>query len=81
MDNLTSLYNWFDMNRDSLVQGHEGERVLISDGKSLGYFSDEQSAVAAAKKQGLKLGDFLVQRCISAQKEEQMFYNVAAAYV
>lgn len=79
---LQSLYDWFDINRDSLIKNHENERVLISDNKSLGYFPNERSAVNYAKQQGLKLGSFLVQRCIPAEKEEQMFYNVnlAASY-
>ena len=78
MDVLNSLYNWFDMHRDSLINGHTGERVLIADNKNLGYFSDESSALAFAKKKGLALGQFLVQRCITAEDEQQMFYNVAA---
>lgn len=76
---LQSLYDWFDINRDSLIKNHENERILIFDNKNLGYFSNELSAVNYAKQKGLKLGSFLVQRCISAEKEEQMFYNVNLA--
>lgn len=81
-ETLQSLYNWFDINRSSLIKNHKGERVLISDNQNLGYFSDEHSAVDYAKQHGLKLGNFLVQRCITSDEEEQMFYNVnlAASY-
>ena len=74
--NLESLYNWFDMKRDEIIAGHENERVLIADNEVLGYFQDERSAVQYAKQKNLKLGYFLVQRCITAKREQEMFYNV-----
>lgn len=75
-EKLESIYNWFDLNRENLIKGHEGERVLIGDRKFLGYFSDQDSAVEYAKSIGLKLGEFLVQRCITQEDEMNMLYNV-----
>ena len=49
--NLESLYNWFDMKRDEIISGHENERVLISDNKILGYFTDERTAVSECTSQ------------------------------
>ena len=80
MDNsLKALYNWFDIQRASIINGHENERVLIADNKVLGYFADERSAVTAALAKGYDVGSFLVQRCISEEAELQMFYNVNLA--
>ena len=79
IENLESLYNWFDIKRDEIITGHENERVLISDNEVLGYFPDERSAVADALKRGLEPGNFLVQRCISEETELKMFYNVNLA--
>ena len=78
-ETLKSLYDWFDIQRDDIIKGHENERVLISDNKVLGYFADEKSAVAAALAQGCEVGNFLVQRCITEEEELQMFYNVNLA--
>ena len=78
-ETLKSLYDWFDIQRDDIIKGHENERVLISDNKVLGYFADEKSAVAAALAQGYEVGNFLVQRCITEEEELQMFYNVNLA--
>ena len=78
-ENLKSLYSWFDMKRDEIISGHENERVLISNNEVLGYFPDERTAVAAALKNGLESGNFLVQRCISEDEELKMFYNVNLA--
>lgn len=78
-ENLKSLYCWFDIKRDEIIAGHENERVLISDNKVLGYFSDERTAVAEALSRGLKPGDFLVQRCITEEAELGRFYNVNLA--
>ena len=74
-ENLISLYNWFDIECDELIQGHEGERVLVSDNTALGYFPDEDSAVAFARKKELKVGNFLVQRCITREQEICYIYH------
>ena len=79
-EKLKSLYMWFDIKRDEIITGHEKERVLISENKVLGYFPTEKDAVENAKKLGLKLGNFLVQRCITQADEMNMFANVGALY-
>ena len=79
-DELKSLYSWFDIKRDEIIEGHRNERVLISDNEILGYYPEEKTAVEDAKKQGLELGNFLVQRCISKEEELQMFENIGVFY-
>ncbi len=72
---LSSLYNWFDMNRDEIINGHENEKVLLSDYVVEGYFKDEHEALMAAKAKKLKLGEFLVQWCIPKNEEYWCCYN------
>ena len=69
---LTSLYNWFDINRGEIIKGHEGERVLLSNNSVLGYYPNKEDALVAAKSKGLRLGEFLIQKCVS--KQEEMVY-------
>lgn len=80
-ENIKSLYNWFDINRDSIIENHSGENVLISDNQVLGYFTDEESALNFADENGLQEGTFLIQWCITQPQEINMFYNVAVNYV
>lgn len=75
-ENLISLYNWFDIERDNLIQGHENQWVLVSDNNALGYFDDQSAAVSYAKEKGLKVGEFLAQYCITREQEYNMFYSV-----
>jgi len=72
---LRTLYNWFDIQRDYIIKGHEKEWVLISDYEVLGYFSTLNDGVAYAKKIGLKVGNFLVQMCITSDEELRAIYN------
>lgn len=69
MENLRSLYGWFDENRDSIIAGHEGEQVLISGDRVIDYYSDDSSAIRDALARGFRRGDFLVQWCVPAEKE------------
>ncbi len=75
-EKLISLYNWFDIERNDLIKNHEGEWVLVANNKALGYFADQSEAVLNAEKNGLKIGEFLVQYCIPCEQEYNMFYNV-----
>ena len=73
-EELESLYNWFDISREELIKGHEGEWVLVADKKSLGYFREMQDGAKYAKQNGLKVGQFLVQYCIPREREHSLFY-------
>lgn len=53
MDRKASLYDWVDLNRKNLIDGHHGKRVLVHNNAALAYFDDEKSAVRYAKSQGL----------------------------
>jgi len=70
---LNDLYRWFDENRDSIIKGHEGARVLLKDNAVISYFTDDNEALEYAQKSGFSLGEFLIQDCIT-KDEECMYY-------
>ena len=72
---LRSLYNWFDIQRDYIIKGHENEWVLITPYEVLGYFPTQKSAADSAEQKGLKVGNFLAQMCITSEQEVNGFYN------
>ena len=76
MDKITSMYDWFDLNRDSIIKDHDGEWVLVAGNENLGYFNEQKEATRYAKQKGLKVGDFLAQYCIPREMENNMFQNV-----
>lgn len=78
-EELKSLYNWFDINRASIIAGHEGERVLLANNAVIGYFPTKESALKIAFAKKLKYGEFLVQWCITAEEETKRF-SIPAAY-
>ena len=80
MVDLNDLYRWFDDNRDSIIKGHEGARVLLKDNAVISYFSDDNKALEYAKKSGFALGEFLIQECISKDDESMYYYNEAVKF-
>jgi len=80
MDKTTSLYDWFDLNRDTLIKEHTGEWVLVTDNGNLGYFKEQKAAAKYAKGKGFKVGEFLVQYCIPREQENNMFQNVTVEF-
>ena len=80
MANLDSLYKWFDDNRDDIISGHKGERVLLMGNAVIAYFQEESGALEHAKKSGYAMGDFLIQECISKDEESMYYYNEAVSF-
>lgn len=76
-DELRSLYDWFDLNRNEIIKNNEGKFVLLKDNSVLGYYQTQNNALKDAESKGLKYGEFLVQWCVSESEECKMFYNVA----
>jgi len=75
MKNLDELYKWFDENRNSIIANHINECVLLKDNSVIGYYKDNDSALADAEKRGFAMGEFLIQDCISNEDEIMLFYN------
>lgn len=80
MINLDDLYRWFDENRDAIISGHEGERVLLKDNAVVSYFRDDHNALEHAQKSGLAMGEFLIQECVSKDEESMYYYNEAVSF-
>jgi hypothetical protein len=80
MINLDDLYKWFDENRCAIIKGHEGERVLLKDNTVVSYFADDGKALEYAQRSGYAIGEFLVQECISKDKESMYYYNEAVSF-
>ena len=72
---LKSLYDWFSISRDDVIKGHEKEVVLLADNSVMGYYPDKETALIDAKSKGLKLGEFLVQRCVTEEEESMYVYT------
>jgi len=81
IENLDDLYNWFDENRDTIIKGHEGDRVLLKNNKVISYFSEDAQALEYAQKNGFSIGEFLIQECISKDEESMYYYNEAVSFV
>jgi hypothetical protein len=70
MVDTDALYRWFDANRQSIIAGHLEQFALIKDGNVLvGYFDDDDEAMQYALGNGLTPGEFLIQDCISKERE------------
>lgn len=68
-------FKFFEENRDSFVKEHKGEYALVAGAKVIGFFSDEAAALAAARDHSLKLGEFLVQPCVSKESDTRHFFT------
>jgi len=75
MVNLNDLYKWFDENRALIIANHINECVLLKDNSVIGYYPDNEAALADAEKKGFKIGEFLIQDCITNEDEIMLFYN------
>jgi len=80
MENLDSLYVWFDENRDEIIKGHDREHVLLRNNAVISYFPDDGKALEYARKSGFFMGDFLIQECISKDEESMYYYNEAVSF-
>ena len=80
MDILNDLYIWFDENRDTIINGHEGCHVLLKDNTVICYSNNETEALDYARKMGFKMGDFLIQECVSKEDECMYYYNEAVSF-
>ncbi|MDR2943283.1 MAG: hypothetical protein LBV17_11900 [Treponema sp.] len=79
MENLIDLYKWFDENRDSIIDNHLNECVLLKDNTVIGYYHNTEAALSNAQKNGFVMGEFLIQDCITSE-EETMISNNQAVY-
>jgi hypothetical protein len=45
MENLIDLYKWFDANRDTIINDHLNECVLLKDDTVIGYYSNTETVL------------------------------------
>ena len=77
---LDSLYKWFDENRDVIIKGHKGNRVLLKNNTVISYFPEDAEALEYAQKNGFAMGEFLIQECISKDEESMYYCNEAVSF-
>ena len=75
MENLDDLYKWFDENRETIIADHLNKCVLLKDNSVIGYYPNNEAALSDAQKNGLKMGEFLIQDCITDEEEIMLYYN------
>ena len=75
MENLDDLYKWFDEKRETIIVDHLNECVLLKDNSVIGYYPDADTALSAAQQNGFKMGEFLIQDCITDEEEIMLYYN------
>jgi hypothetical protein len=80
MKNLLELYKWFDENRNSIIDSHLNECVLLKDNSVIGYYPDTDAALSAAQKNNFLMGEFLIQDCITDEDETMIYYNQAVSF-
>jgi hypothetical protein len=80
MENLVDLYKWFDANRDTIINDHLNECVLLKDNTVIGCYPDTETALSNAQKNGFVMGEFLIQDCITSEEETMIFSNPAVYF-
>jgi hypothetical protein len=80
MADLDALYDWFNENREWIIEGHRNEEVLIHRNSVIGYYADMVTALQAAKGKGFEIGDFLIQECNTREEDTMYYYNEAVTF-
>jgi len=75
MENTDNLYKWFDKNRETIINDHLNECVLLKNNSVIGYYMNTEAALSAAQEKGFNMGEFLIQHCITNEEELTLFYN------
>ena len=75
MENLDDLYKWFDEKRETIIADHLNECVLLKDNSVIGYYPNTDAALSAALRNSFKMGEFLIQDCITDEEEIMLYYN------
>lgn len=73
MPTILEDFEWFDKNREKIIEGHLNESVVIKDKKVLSYYPDDSSALNAMR--GQEKGSFIIQRCIPVADDVQYYYT------
>jgi hypothetical protein len=67
--NIDNEFDWFDSNRNHIIDGHRGQWVAIHNRNVSGYFNDHVAAIKFMGASGVSAGDFIVQRCLTKEED------------
>lgn len=68
-------FEWFLKHRDELVREHNGQSVVIRDGRILGFYDDDFTAFNAMKGQSPE--SYIIQQCLPPDQTD-LFYLTGA---
>ena len=71
-------FEWFKKNFESVINGHLGQSVVISNGKVIGYYPSDRLALEAMKD--AQEGSFIVQRCLPQETSDFVYYTGRFAF-
>jgi hypothetical protein len=80
MADLDELFDWFNENREQIIEGHRGEEVLLKDKRVIGYYPDVLAALETVNNNGFQMGDFLIQTCNTREEDAMYYYNEAVTF-
>ncbi|MBQ7158632.1 MAG: hypothetical protein IJS09_04295 [Treponema sp.] len=80
MDELTRNYEWFDKNREKIIEGHHSQYVLIKDETVISYFNSEQEGIKYVNDNNIPFGTFALQRCLTEKEETGYYANWAVRF-
>jgi hypothetical protein len=72
---VTDEYEWFDANRNAIIENHHGEYAVIQHHHVLGYFPNTDAVWNFIEAQGIQHGDYAAQLCLTEEEESECCYN------
>ena len=75
---LQDDFSYFQGIRESLLQDHLNEFVVIKEKTIIGFFKSEEEALRSMTKE--KLGTFLVQKVIPAKDDMIQFFSTRVSF-
>lgn len=66
-------FDWFNENRDNIINGHIGERVVIQNKSVKGYFASDRDAIDGMRSSNI--GQYIIQRCLAEDDDTEFYYT------
>ena len=71
-------FRWFEANRESIIEGHFGQSVVIRNASIVGYFPSDRAALDAMKNE--PAGSYIIQRCFPQEQSDFIYYTGRFAF-
>lgn len=78
MYDIKKDFEWFKENREEIIKGHENKRVVIQNCEVKGYYDSDEEAINAMLP--IQEGNYIVQRCLSAEKDIEYYFTGRYAF-